>query len=176
MYSWWWVRLSPETCRVKPLRRIKTQLLHLVWLISLLYEQEHFKLWSVHCSWCKSYSPSEDSRVPSTEARRGYSSSKIASVCPWYDWKKVATHWTLSLPDKKVLLLITISSPIIVTVLDCGSSLRTGYLFQKLAFICNNSIDYVSVATKTDLLQLSHNFFVVIVMRREIIRWYFIIK
>ena len=30
MYSWWWVRLSPETCGVKPLRRIKTQLLHLV--------------------------------------------------------------------------------------------------------------------------------------------------
>ena len=26
-----------ETCRVKPLRRIKTQLLHLVGLISLLY-------------------------------------------------------------------------------------------------------------------------------------------
>ena len=23
MYSWWWVRLLPETCRVKPLRRIK---------------------------------------------------------------------------------------------------------------------------------------------------------
>ena len=36
MYSWWWVRLSPETCRVKSLRRIKTQLLHLVGLISLL--------------------------------------------------------------------------------------------------------------------------------------------
>jgi len=36
MYSWWWVRMSPETCRVKPLRRIKTQLLHLVGLISLL--------------------------------------------------------------------------------------------------------------------------------------------
>ena len=36
MYSWWWVRYSPETCRVKPLRRIKTQLLHLVGLISLL--------------------------------------------------------------------------------------------------------------------------------------------
>jgi len=31
------VRLSPKTCRVKPLRRIKTQLLHLVGLISLLY-------------------------------------------------------------------------------------------------------------------------------------------
>ena len=30
------MRLSPETCRVKPLRRIKTQLLHLVGLISLL--------------------------------------------------------------------------------------------------------------------------------------------
>jgi hypothetical protein len=30
------VRLSPETCRVKPLRRIKTQLLYLVGLISLL--------------------------------------------------------------------------------------------------------------------------------------------
>ena len=29
-------RLSPETCRVKPLRRIKTQLLHLVGLISLI--------------------------------------------------------------------------------------------------------------------------------------------
>jgi len=29
------VRLSPETCRVKPFRRIKTQLLHLVGLISL---------------------------------------------------------------------------------------------------------------------------------------------
>ena len=37
MYSWWWVRLSPGTCRVKPLRRIKTQLLHLVGLISLLF-------------------------------------------------------------------------------------------------------------------------------------------
>ena len=34
--SGWWVRLLPETCRVKPLRRIKTQLLHLVGLISLL--------------------------------------------------------------------------------------------------------------------------------------------
>ena len=22
MYSWWWVELTPETCRVKPLRRI----------------------------------------------------------------------------------------------------------------------------------------------------------
>ena len=22
LYSWWWVELSPETCRVKPLRRI----------------------------------------------------------------------------------------------------------------------------------------------------------
>jgi len=31
-----WVRLSPETCRVEPLRRIKTQLLHLIGLISLL--------------------------------------------------------------------------------------------------------------------------------------------
>ena len=30
------MRFSPETCRVKPLRRIKTQLLHLVGLISLL--------------------------------------------------------------------------------------------------------------------------------------------
>ena len=30
------MRLSPETCRVKPLWRIKTQLLHLVGLISLL--------------------------------------------------------------------------------------------------------------------------------------------
>ena len=37
MYSWWWVRLSPETCRVKPLRKIKTQLLYLVGLISLLW-------------------------------------------------------------------------------------------------------------------------------------------
>ena len=36
LYSWWWVRLSPETCRVKPLRRIKTQLVQLVGLISLL--------------------------------------------------------------------------------------------------------------------------------------------
>ena len=32
------VRLSPKTCRVKPLRRIKTHLLHLVGLISLLIE------------------------------------------------------------------------------------------------------------------------------------------
>jgi len=35
------VRLSPETCRVKPLRRIKTQLLHLVGLISLLYSRRY---------------------------------------------------------------------------------------------------------------------------------------
>jgi len=41
--------LSPETCRVKPLRRIKTQLLHLVGLISLLYAcevLEHCQLYS----------------------------------------------------------------------------------------------------------------------------------
>ena len=44
MYYWWWVRLSPETCRVKPLRRIKTQLLHLVGLISLLYGLNAFSL------------------------------------------------------------------------------------------------------------------------------------
>ena len=36
MYSWWWVRLSPETCKVKPLRRIKTQLLHLVGLFTTI--------------------------------------------------------------------------------------------------------------------------------------------
>ena len=57
MYSWWWVRLSPETCRVKPLRRIKTQLLHLVGLISLLpeiriiywYSMSHIMLsWLAH--------------------------------------------------------------------------------------------------------------------------------
>jgi hypothetical protein len=24
LYSWWWVELSPETCRIKPLRRINT--------------------------------------------------------------------------------------------------------------------------------------------------------
>ena len=45
MYSWCWVRLSPETCRVKPLRRIKTHLLHLVGLISLL--QYFFVLYPV---------------------------------------------------------------------------------------------------------------------------------
>ena len=37
------MRLSPETCRVKPLRRIKTQLLHLVGLISLLYVITQFE-------------------------------------------------------------------------------------------------------------------------------------
>ena len=42
MYSWWCVRLWPETCRVKALRRIKTQLLHLVGLISPIYDgQSH---------------------------------------------------------------------------------------------------------------------------------------
>ena len=41
LYSWWWVELSPETCRVKPLQRIKTQLLHLVVLISLLKSMMH---------------------------------------------------------------------------------------------------------------------------------------
>ena len=34
----------------------------------------------------------------------------------------------------------------------------------------------VSVATKSDLLYLPHNFIVVIVMRQEIVRWYYIIK
>jgi len=44
------VRLSPETCRVKPLRRIKTQLLHLVGLISLLYcigDLYEWKIWRI---------------------------------------------------------------------------------------------------------------------------------
>jgi len=40
------VRLSPETCRVKPLRRIKTQLLHLVGLISLLCLAQ-VRVWSL---------------------------------------------------------------------------------------------------------------------------------
>ena len=31
MYSWWWVRLSPETCRVKPLRRIKNAIVASCW-------------------------------------------------------------------------------------------------------------------------------------------------
>ena len=29
MYSWWWVGLSPETCRLKAFGKNKTQLLHL---------------------------------------------------------------------------------------------------------------------------------------------------
>ena len=33
MYSWWWVGLSPETCRVKAFAENKTQLLHLVGFI-----------------------------------------------------------------------------------------------------------------------------------------------
>ena len=46
MYSWWWLRLSPETCREKPLRKIKTQFLHLVGLISLL---PGILLWAPDC-------------------------------------------------------------------------------------------------------------------------------
>jgi hypothetical protein len=49
MYSWWWVRLSPKTCRVKPMRRIKTQLLHLVGLISLLFvRRSQWEPWILH--------------------------------------------------------------------------------------------------------------------------------
>ena len=33
MYSWWWVGLSPETCRVKAFAKNKPQLLHLVGII-----------------------------------------------------------------------------------------------------------------------------------------------
>jgi len=43
------VRLSPETCRVKPLRRIKTQLLHLVGLISLLSVLEVLRVHDEQC-------------------------------------------------------------------------------------------------------------------------------
>ena len=51
MYSWWWVRLSPETCRVKPLRRIKTQLLHLFGLISLLSNGVWSTPWPDNICW-----------------------------------------------------------------------------------------------------------------------------
>lgn len=110
------------------------------------HEQKHFKLRSLHSNECKGYSPSEDSRVPSTEARRGRSSSTTVSVSSRYNWNKVATHWTFSLLDEKVLLSTSISSPIVVTVLDCGSSLRTGSCFQKLAFVCNHSIYHMSIS------------------------------
>ena len=33
MYSWWWVELSPETCRVKAFAKNKPQFLHLVGII-----------------------------------------------------------------------------------------------------------------------------------------------
>ena len=55
MYSWWWVRLSPETCRVKPLRRIKTQLLHLVELISLLHSSISLSPQIILQQWPKLY-------------------------------------------------------------------------------------------------------------------------
>ena len=42
------MRLSPETCRVKPLRRIKTQLLHLVGLISLLHASRYVTNHTLH--------------------------------------------------------------------------------------------------------------------------------
>ena len=45
------MRLSPETCRVKPLRRIKTQLLHLVGLISLLFSVSLIRLFLVNYLW-----------------------------------------------------------------------------------------------------------------------------
>ena len=43
------MRLSPETCRVKPLRRIKTQLLRLVGLISLLENEVRRKCYLFYC-------------------------------------------------------------------------------------------------------------------------------
>ena len=59
IYSWWWARLSPETCRVKPLRRIKTQLLHLVGLI------HYYKAWCSEPQILKT-SPSSSYRLHST--------------------------------------------------------------------------------------------------------------
>ena len=45
LYSWWWVELSPEACRVKPLRRINAivascwiyfTIMHFIWLLWLV--------------------------------------------------------------------------------------------------------------------------------------------
>ena len=60
MYSWWWVRLSPETCRVKSLRRIKTQLLHLVGLISLLSSRRVLPTVVRRCVWSRNLIMNEE--------------------------------------------------------------------------------------------------------------------
>ena len=48
------VTVSPETCRVKPLRRIKTQLLHLVGLISLHWVNFYTAPFCTICCYCMS--------------------------------------------------------------------------------------------------------------------------
>jgi len=76
------VRLSPETCRVKPLRRIKTQLLHLVGLISLLY--------STQCTG--ENKPKCNINIPYTCF--GHAGSSVGRTC-WHALN--IWHWTLYL-------------------------------------------------------------------------------
>ena len=44
MYSWWWVELSPETCRVKPLKRINA-IVASCWIYFTIYH--HYTGWNM---------------------------------------------------------------------------------------------------------------------------------
>ena len=44
MYSWWWVRLSPETCRVKPMR-IKNAIVASCWTYFTIGHKQHMYSW-----------------------------------------------------------------------------------------------------------------------------------
>ena len=57
MYSWWWVELSPETCRVKPLRRINV-IVASCWIyfttisVCLCAGTNSTVVWNFWLSWC----------------------------------------------------------------------------------------------------------------------------
>ena len=64
MYSWWWLELSPETCRVKPLRRINAVVAS-CWI--------YFTTTKVCVDWRRSRNASLESDICTARAVAGFS-------------------------------------------------------------------------------------------------------
>ena len=94
MYSWWWVGLSPETCRVKAFAKNKTQLLHLIGIIFTTMSRAFTLVVLANLLSC---SYKHDLHLPSTSltlVQRGvlHSGSKIFSHLP-HHIKKLSNNF-----------------------------------------------------------------------------------
>ena len=104
MYSWWWVRLSPETCRVKPLRRKKRNCCILLELFHYYTQPEFSATWQLQC-WINAAVPLQAWNGPECSRKLRFQDFKTTTQG---GGKVVSFTHRPHLPQKTLLVIISV--------------------------------------------------------------------